>query len=94
MKKATPDRRKLRTPRKLDEKKVLELRGQGLAVTDIATHQGESPRRPSGGSSTDLSRSRRLWSDLKPAELMCWRIFRPRAWMCRPDCWIRWMTAF
>jgi hypothetical protein len=39
-KRPTLDRRKQRTSRKLDEKKVLELRAQGLAVTDIATHQG------------------------------------------------------
>ena len=37
------DRRKHRKPRKLDEKKVLELREQGLAVTDIAAHQGVVP---------------------------------------------------
>lgn len=46
MKKATntgPDRRKRRDARKIDREKVLELRGQGLAVTDIATHQGVAP---------------------------------------------------
>lgn len=37
------DRRKHRKPRKLDEKKVLELREQGLPVTDIAAHQGVVP---------------------------------------------------
>ncbi len=39
----TTDRRKLRDARKIDRNKVLELRGQGLAVTDIATHQGVAP---------------------------------------------------
>lgn len=43
MKKSSPDRRKRRDARKIDRKKVLELRGQGLAVTDIATHQGVAP---------------------------------------------------
>ncbi len=43
MKKTSPDRRKRRDARKIDREKVLELRGQGLAVTDIATHQGVAP---------------------------------------------------
>ncbi len=43
MKKSSPDRRKRRDARKIDREKVLELRGQGLAVTDIATHQGVAP---------------------------------------------------
>lgn len=41
--KRSPDQRKQRSPRKLDAKKVLELRAQGVAITDIATHQGVVP---------------------------------------------------
>lgn len=42
-KKVAMDRRKLRTPRKLDPKKVIELRGKGLSVSEIAQHQGVAP---------------------------------------------------
>jgi IS30 family transposase len=41
--KAPKNQRKQRTARKLDRKKVVELRAKGLSTEEIATHQGVAP---------------------------------------------------